>query len=433
MFSGHGRKGNHNALLGVLQMLASLLFKRVVSHGTLTMIDAKGRSHRFGDGSKPHSTVRLTDPSLHWKLLIHPSLHIGEAYTNGTLIVEEGTLKDFFEILLVSQMRMEGNASSEFVRHAKSLIYRRDVINRIGRARKNVQHHYDLSAKLYDQFLDSDRQYSCAYFRDGTEDIERAQLAKKQHIAAKLLLEPGMHVLDIGCGWGGLALYLARNFDVKVTGITLSDEQLALARLRADKAGLADRAEFKLLDYRQEEGAFDRIVSVGMFEHVGLPHYQEYFRHVQRLLKQDGVALIHTIGRQTMPTPINEWVRRYIFPGAYLPSLSQLAPVYEHFDLWLTDFENLRLHYAKTLNAWNERFQENRREVADIYDEKFCRMWEFYLQSCEQGFRYSGITVFQMQLAKSIDAVPLTRDYIYETERELIAADAPEQPRLAGE
>lgn len=322
-------------------MLAAQLFKRIITHGTLVIEDATGRLHEFGGGDGPKAQIKLTDKSLHWKLLVDPSMHFGQSYMDGTLIVQSGTLKDLLEILLVSEMRLEGRSSSELLRHFRALIYRKDVINRIGTSRKNVQHHYDLSAKLYDQFLDSDRQYSCAYFRTPQDDIETAQLNKKQHLASKLLLKPGQKVLDIGCGWGGLAIYIAQNFDVEVTGITLSDEQLKLAQKRVRKAGLQDRVTIKLLDYRHETAQYDRIVSVGMFEHVGLPHYKEFFAQLERLMTDDGVALIHTIAKQTLPSPINKWVRRNIFPGSYLPTLSQLAPIFEHLDLWLTDFESL--------------------------------------------------------------------------------------------
>jgi cyclopropane-fatty-acyl-phospholipid synthase len=414
-------------------MLAAYFFKHVITHGTLRIEDAKGETHVFAGGGGPNVAVKLKDPSLHWKLLTHPSLHIGMAYMDGTLEVTAGTLKELLEIILVSAQRLEGGFWAETVRRSKSIFYAPATINRLGRAERNVKHHYDLSAELYDQFLDRDRQYSCAYFRDPDDDLETAQLYKKQHLAAKLDIKPGQNVLDIGCGWGGLALFLAEHFDVTVTGVTLSDEQLTLARARAREAGLDKQVTFKLLDYREEPGRYDRIVSVGMFEHVGLAHFGEFFRHVQRLLKDDGIALIHTIGKQCRPGPINEWTRRYIFPGSYLPTLSQLAPIFEKLDLWLTDFESLRLHYAETLKLWNDRFQSNRDKVRDLYDDRFCRMWELYLQSCEAGFRFSGLTVFQLQISKQIDSVPLTRDYMFDAERDLIAQDTYPGHRLAGE
>ena len=290
------------------------------------------------------------------------------------------------------------------------------------RASRNVQHHYDIDHRLYELFLDEDMQYSCAYWREGVTSLDQAQRDKKRHIAKKLLLEPGMEVLDIGCGWGGLALTLARDYGVRVTGVTLSNDQYQTSLKRAQEAGLSDRVTFKLLDYRNEPGSYDRIVSVGMFEHVGRRSYGEFFAQIDRLLKPDGVALLHTIGRMVAPTPINAWMEKYIFPGAYLPSLSQLTPHLEQRGLWLTDFEMLRLHYAKTLKAWDDRFQARRQEIAEMFDERFCRMWEFYLQLCEVAFRRRTLVVFQLQLAKQFGALPATREYIY---TENLAADEP--------
>jgi cyclopropane-fatty-acyl-phospholipid synthase len=298
------------------------------------------------------------------------------------------------------------------------------VFNRAARSRDNVKHHYDLSGELFSLFLDADRQYSCAYYRDEDDDLDAAQLHKKQHIAAKLDIRPHQHILDIGSGWGGLAIYLAEHYPVRVTGLTLSDEQFAYATERARAAGLADRVTFKLADYRLETGSYDRVVSIGMFEHVGKPHFSAFFRQLSSLLAPDGVALVHTIAFQTPPSPINPWLRRHIFPGAYLPSLSQLAPVIERQRLWLTDTENLRLHYALTLAAWHERFEANRARIAALYDERFCRMWDFYLQSCEAGFRWGWLSVLQMQFTKRIDALPLTRDYMAREEARLMDEDA---------
>lgn len=399
-------------------MFAARLLRRILSHGHLTLIDADGKSHDFHTADTPRAVVRLHDRSLHWKLVLYPSLHVGAAYTDGTLTLEEGSLRDFLEILLESQARLEAD-ESELVRRLKQWFYRREIVNKIGTARRNVEHHYDLSGELYRLFLDPDQQYSCAYFRSWDDGLDLAQLQKKQHLAAKLRLEEGQAVLDIGSGWGGLALYLARTYGVHVTGLTLSREQYAVSCERARAQGLTGLVEFKLLDYRELTGEFDRIVSVGMFEHVGEPHYREFFTHLKRLLREDGIAVLHTIGRSSPPSPINVWIRRNIFPGAYLPSLSQLAPILEYLGIWLTDFENLRLHYAETLRAWDANFQKNRRRIAEIYDERFCRMWEFYLQSSEMGFRHSGLTVFQMQLARQIDTVPSTREYMFEEEQRL--------------
>jgi cyclopropane-fatty-acyl-phospholipid synthase len=289
---------------------------------------------------------------------------------------------------------------------------RRLQANARAAARRNVAHHYDLSVDFYRRFLDPDLQYSCAYFADPGMSLEQAQAAKKQHLAAKLLLKQGQSVLDIGCGWGGLGLSLARAAEVRVDGITLSTEQLATARWRAESSGLADRARFSLTDYRDVAGPYDRIVSVGMFEHVGRPNYQTYFDQIARLLKDDGVAVVHSIGRADGPAFTQPWVAKYIFPGGYIPSLSEVLPCVERAGLIVADLEILRLHYAETLRCWRERFTAQRAEIAAMYDERFCRMWEFYLSISELAFRYRGHMVFQMQLTKRVDAAPITRDYM---------------------
>jgi cyclopropane-fatty-acyl-phospholipid synthase len=299
-----------------------------------------------------------------------------------------------------------------------SFLFRRlQQYNPIGRAQEHVAHHYDLSDDLYDLFLDEDRQYSCAYFANDNVTLEQAQHDKKRHIAAKLLLEPGMRVLDIGCGWGGMALYLAKEANVEVVGLTLSKEQHKVATERAKKAGLEDKVTFHLRDYREEAGSYDRIVSVGMFEHVGVHHFNEFFNKVKALLTPKGVALLHSIGRMDGPGVTNPWLRKYIFPGGYAPALSEVLPVVEKSGLWATDIEILRLHYAETLKHWHQRFQENRDKIKKLYDERFCRMWEFYLIGAEMDFRYLNTMVFQMQLAKDIEAVPLTRDYMVQAEQ----------------
>jgi cyclopropane-fatty-acyl-phospholipid synthase len=280
-------------------------------------------------------------------------------------------------------------------------------------ARKNVAHHYDLSGALYDLFLDSDKQYSCAYFRHPDDTLEQAQAQKKAHIAGKLLLEPGMRVLDIGCGWGGMALTLARDYGANVLGVTLSEEQHKVATARAAAEGLQDKVEFRLTDYRKVQDRFDRIVSVGMFEHVGVPHYGEYFTQVHDKLTEDGVALIHTIGRAFPPGYTNPWIAKYIFPGGYVPAMSEVMKAVEQKDLWVTDVEVWRLHYAETLRHWHARFMANRDKVARLYDERFCRMWRYYLIAAEMTFRYNRQCVFQFQISRRQDAVPLTREYLY--------------------
>jgi cyclopropane-fatty-acyl-phospholipid synthase len=297
--------------------------------------------------------------------------------------------------------------------------------NSLARARANVAHHYDLDSRLYDLFLDGDRQYSCAYFTAPGESLETAQRNKRRHIAAKLLLDrPQLRVLDIGSGWGGLGLYLAEESGADVTGVTLSTEQHAMSNARAEKAGLAGRVKFRLEDYRLATGPYDRIVSVGMFEHVGRRNWGEFFDKVRDLLAPDGVALLHTIGYWDTPGPINPFIRKYIFPGADLPSLGELTARAGAAGLIVTDVEVLRIHYAETLRLWRERFMARRAEAAAIYDERFCRMWEFYLALCEAGFRYRSTVIFQVQLAKRLDAVPLTRDYMVDWERRHAESDA---------
>ena len=390
---------------------------RVLTSGCLAIIDADGRRHVAGGTEGPRATIRLHDRALHRRLALNPFLHVGEAYMDGTLSVEEGSLYDFMDICAVNSRRAFAHPLGRAINFGQSLLRRLHQHNPVRRAQANVAHHYDLSDRLYDLFLDSDRQYSCAYFTHPHDDLEQAQLDKKRHLAAKLLLRPGQRILDIGSGWGGLALYLAQAGAAQVVGITLSEHQLEVSRERAQRRGLADRVRFELRDYREQTGLFDRIVSVGMFEHVGVKHYEEFFRTLRRLLAEDGVALVHSIGRMDGPGATNPWIRKYIFPGGYAPALSEVLPVVERLGLWVTDIEVLRLHYAETLRAWRRRFSANRAKIAELYDERFCRMWEFYLVGSELAFRRMGHMVFQMQLAKRQDAVPLTRDYIADWER----------------
>jgi len=335
---------------------------------------------------------------------------------DGTLTIEHGSLADFLQICAAGLDALEEGSLGVIRRYTDHSFRRLQQYNPIGRSRANVAHHYDLSDELYELFLDSDRQYSCAYFRTGTETLEQAQLEKKRHIAAKLLLKPGMKVLDIGSGWGGLALHLAQLFNVNVTGVTLSNEQLKVSRSRVAEAGLSGQVGFRLRDYRKESGIYDRIVSVGMFEHVGVTHYAEFFAKMKRLLAPGGVALLHAIGRMEPPGTTNAWLRKYIFPGGYCPALSEVVAAIERSGLWITDIEILRLHYADTLREWARRFRENRERARELYDERFCRMWEFYLAACEMAFRSSRMMVFQIQIARQQNAVPLTRDYIFEAE-----------------
>jgi cyclopropane-fatty-acyl-phospholipid synthase len=403
-------------------MLASRLFERIITIGRLRVLDAGGKFHTF-DGSPGASvTIRLHDRALHWKLLVRPRLYLGEAFMDGTLTVEEGSLYDLIDLLAVNLEAMPEGLLARILNGSVTLLRRVHQYNPLPRARQNAAHHYDLSDQLYELFLDKDRQYSCAYFHDGGNDLDVAQLNKKRHIAAKLLIRPGQKVLDIGSGWGGLALYLASEYGADVTGLTLSVEQHKVAVRRVAAAGLSDRVIFYLRDYREELGRYDRIVSVGMFEHVGINHYSAFFAKLKSLLTPDGIALLHSIGRKDGPGSTHPWIRKYIFPGGYAPALSEVLPTVERSKLWITDIEILRLHYAETLRAWRDRFERNRDRLRLIYDDRFCRMWEMYLVGSEIAFRRQDHMVFQMQLARSVDAVPLTRDYLLDWEREATAA-----------
>jgi cyclopropane-fatty-acyl-phospholipid synthase len=388
---------------------------------------------RVGDGTGPPISVRFTSRAAQWSALFDPELRFGEAYMDGTFVVEQGSIADFLGLVAREEAAAPPWAAPlAMMRRAWRRLCQ---LNWRSYARSNVAHHYDLDHRLYSLFLDSDRQYSCAYFEAPGESLDDAQLAKKRHLAAKLLVRPGDRVLDIGSGWGGLALYLAEFCRARVTGITLSSEQLEAARARAGEGGLARDVDFSLTDYRDVESPFDRIVSVGMFEHVGVGFYDTFFRKCAELLAQDGVMVLHSIGRSVSPSATNPWIRKYIFPGGYIPALSEVLPAIERAGLVVTDLEVLRLHYAQTLAAWRERFLAHRDDVKRIYDARFVRMWEFYLACSEVGFRYFGLMVFQVQLARRQDAVPLTRDYLAEAENRLRALDTADRTRLrlAGE
>jgi cyclopropane-fatty-acyl-phospholipid synthase len=405
----------------MMQSAFELFLRRFIAVGRLTVRWPDGRTQTYGEaaGSQPEAGMALRDRQTIRRLVLNPELGFGEAYMDGGLVPLGGSIHDVLNLLLAN---LRGNSNGLLVawlRRAAARVRRPLVqFNAAGRARRNVAHHYDLNGRLYSLFLDRDRQYSCAYFREGTETLEEAQAAKKRHIAAKLCLDrPGLSVLDIGCGWGGMALTLARDYGARVTGITLSTEQLIEARSRAEAEGLADRVSFELLDYRAMDRRFDRIVSVGMFEHVGVVTYRTFFDTIARCLEPDGVALLHSIGQWDGPGINNPWIEKYIFPGAYCPSLSEATRAIEHSGLLTTDVEVLRLHYAETLRHWQRRFAANRDTIASLYDERFCRMFEFYLSSCELAFRHGSLTVFQVQLAHRQSAVPLTRDYITDADR----------------
>ncbi len=403
------------------------LLRRLITVGRL-VVEWPDGSHTVYQGEDgPNAGFRLHDQHTIRQLVFNPSLAAGESYMADTLSPNDSSIYDVLDVLLANVQRNPGGHPLIVWRDYFAAIIRRLLqYNPAERARRNVAHHYDLNGRLYSLFLDRDRQYSCAYFPRGDETLEEAQTAKKRHIAAKLCLDrPGLKVLDIGCGWGGMALTLARDFGAQVTGITLSQEQLTEARARAAAEGLDDRVRFEIMDYRSVTETYDRIVSVGMFEHVGVGHYRAFFRTIARCLKPDGVALIHAIGRSDGPGGTNAWLRKYIFPGGYSPALSEVLPPVEQSGLHVTDIEILRMHYAETLRHWRRRFAANRDAIAALYDERFCRMFEFYLAGCEINFRRCGAMVWQLQVSHDPAVVPLTRDYIAAVESgELVAAKA---------
>jgi cyclopropane-fatty-acyl-phospholipid synthase len=401
------------------------LLATLVNRGQLTVHIPGFAPLVLGDGSLPHVAVRFTDRRAVAALMWDPELKLGELFMDGRLVVEDGTFLDLLQVLL------QDNGGARTIMPGKLLTQLRRILfpflatNPAGRSRRNVAHHYDLDGRLYDLFLDADKQYSCAYFETPDATLEQAQLAKKRHIAAKLAVRPGDRVLDIGSGWGGLALYLAEIARAgQVNGVTLSEEQLALSRARAAAKGLDARVRFDLTDYRTVQGQFDRIVSVGMFEHVGVRDYPAYFGTASRLMTEDGVMLLHFIGRTGEPDFTNPWITKYIFPGGHLPTLSEIMPAVEKSGLAITDIEVLRLHYAETLKAWRERFLARRAEALELYDERFCRMWEAYLSMSESAFRWQDVVIFQIQITKKNTVLPLTRDYIVQAETRLRRAEA---------
>jgi len=417
-----------------MDRLLSIFLSRFIRQGSLDVTTAAGNVYTFGDGSGAPVSVRLANATAQRAVLLDPELRLGEAYMDGSLVVERGSIADLLEILF-RQERIAAPTWALPPRAIRHSFRRVQQFNPRSRSRRNVAHHYDLDGRLYQLFLDADQQYSCAYFESEGQSLDDAQLAKRRHLAAKLRVAPGATVLDIGCGWGGLALYLAETAKARVTGITLSKEQHARATERALERGQAQQASFRLEDYRDVGGRFDRIVSVGMFEHVGVGFYDTYFRKCAQLLADDGVFLLHTIGRSSSPAVTNPWIAKYIFPGGYIPALSEVLPAIERSRLVVTDVEILQLHYAETLNAWRARFLAHREEAERLYDERFVRMWEFYLASSEMAFRESDMVVFQIQMAKRKGVVPQTRDYIGQEEARLRAIEAGYSAplRLAGE
>ena len=417
-----------------MDRLLQLLLSQFVRHGTLQLITARGTLLTFGDGTGTPVVARFTTKAAELSVLLDPELRFGECYMNGTFVIEQGTIADALALL----MNQTPDGLPDWARPQWVLryLYRRlQQFNPRRRSRENVAHHYDLDGRLYSLFLDADQQYSCAYFEEPDQSLDDAQLAKKRHLAAKLLLKGGERVLDIGSGWGGLALYLGEFCGARATGITLSQEQFARAQSRAAEKNLADTVEFRLEDYRDIDTTFDRIVSVGMFEHVGVGYYDTFFRKCADLLDKNGVMVLHSIGRPEGPNVTNPWIAKYIFPGGYIPALSEVIPAIERAGLLIADIEILRLHYAETCKAWRERFLAHREEAERIYDARFVRMWEFYLAASEMAFREQNLMVMQIQITKRQDVVPLTRDYITREEARLRTREnSRTQPlRLAGE
>ncbi|MCU4158876.1 cyclopropane-fatty-acyl-phospholipid synthase family protein [Acidiphilium sp. AL] len=402
-----------------MRAMLDKLLKRLVVQGEFDVIWPDGTASHYAGAPGPSATIAIRDPAIIRRLALEPGMAFGECYMDETLTPVDCSIYDVLHVLLASVELVEKRIPMLRLQAAVHRMARPLVqMNTARKARRNVAHHYDLNGRLYSLFLDRDRQYSCGYFPRGDETLDEAQAAKKRHIAAKLLLDrPDLTVLDIGCGWGGMALTLARDYGARVTGITLSAEQLTEARARAQAEGLADRVRFELLDYRAMDQQFDRIVSVGMFEHVGLPNYPAFFETIKRCLKPDGVTLLHAIGRFDGPAATSTWLAKYIFPGGYSPALSEVFAPLERSGLRSTDIEILRLHYAKTLAHWRKRFAANRDTIASLYDERFCRMFEFYLAGSELAFRVQDHMVFQIQLARKQDAAPLTRDYMIDAER----------------
>ena len=404
--------------------LIDRFLRRIVKRGELTVIHPDGGRATFGtpDPALAPVTLRFADSGVGRAILRTPSLGAGEMYMDGRLLIETGDVLDLVTLMTANdawEAGQNGLGPSAPARVFNAVKYRLDRRNMARASKRNVAHHYDLNDRLYDLFLDRDRQYSCAYWTDPTVGLEQAQADKLAHIAAKLAIEPGMRVLDIGCGWGGMALYLHRKLGAEVLGVTLSEEQLKVARQRATDAGVADKVRFELVDYRAVTGSFDRIVSVGMFEHVGPSHYATFFRKCRDLMTPDGVMLLHTIGRMGAPGVTDAWTAKYIFPGGYNPALSEIVRGYEGLRLFPTDIEVLRLHYGWTLREWYARTMAHRAEIEAMYDARFFRMWTFYLAGAACAFENGSMCNYQLQLSRSRTVLPVTRDYMLEAERGL--------------
>jgi cyclopropane-fatty-acyl-phospholipid synthase len=416
-----------------MDRLLRFFLGQYIRRGAITFTTAKGTCFTCGDGTGEPVAARFLTTAAERRLLLDPELALGEVFMDGLLVMERGTIADLLAVALDQPDMAPRWAKLQWwlrylVRHVQQF-------NPRGRSKNNVAHHYDLDGRLYSLFLDADKQYSCAYFETPDSTLDDAQLAKKRHLAAKLLIKQGQRVLDIGSGWGGLGLYLAEMTGADVTGVTLSTEQLQIANTRAGEKQLSASARFLLEDYRDIPGPFDRIVSVGMFEHVGVDHYDTFFKRCAELLTDDGVMMLHSIGRPEGPGITNPWIAKYIFPGGYIPALSEVLPAIERAGLLVSDIEILRLHYAETLKAWRERFMARREEAVRLYDERFALMWEFYLASSEMSFRKQNVMNFQIQITKRQDVVPFTRDYIGREEARLRGVEQGQRPRLqiAGE
>ena len=388
--------------------------RSTIKKGRLSVELPGGEIFLVGEDSGDPIKIKITNERSLRNLCLNPYLAFGESYMDEGLTIEGDDLKGLGELIFNNFFHFENSPVPRIISLIMKCIRPFTLFNNKIKAKRNIQHHYDLTDELYDLFLDEDKQYSCAYFTSPDISLEEAQIAKKDHIAKKLLIDPEMSILDIGSGWGGLGITLAKDYGVKVQGITLSTEQHKISNRRAREEGLSDRVDFSLMDYRTVKAKFDRIVSVGMFEHVGTPHYREYFRSIRNLLKEDGVALVHTIGRSAPPSGTNPWLAKYIFPGGYVPALSETMVAIEKEGLMVNDIEFLRVHYAETLAHWYVRFMKNITRIKEIYDDRFCRMWRFYLVMCEMSFRHGGLAVFQIQLSKKNDIVPITRDYLYQ-------------------
>jgi len=418
--------------------LLDKMLRKLIKTGELIVVDHDGKEYRYGSATPGRAPVkaRLTDKGAAFHIAKDPRVGAGEAYMDGRLIVEQGDIRDL--VLLIREnapWEKQGALSPKgpIRKGIAHLVGKLDQINWKSRSRRNAEYTYNLTRRLYELFLDEDRQYTCAYYTDTSNSLERAQLDKKAHIAAKLNLKPGMKVLDIGCGWGGWALYLHRHYDVDVLGVALAPDQIAFCKERAEAEGVADRVKFELMDYRDVTGQFDRITSVGLIEHLGTPHYPGFFAHMHRLLKPDGVMFSHCCGRMGPPGTTDKWTRKYIFPGGYIPALSELVAEAEKHRLAVMDVEALRFHYSHTLEEWYRRTNAARDEIVALYDERFFRMWQFYLVGAEAAFRYGAMVNWQIQYVRRRDAIPMTRDYMFEEERRLRALDEEPQWHLAAE